>query len=80
MLELQSVCGFKRNLERIKISKTLISKPIFQENFVYMCLESRIRLFGVKSIELWSEEFTNIETAKFDKSVNNKMCWICKSL
>ena len=77
-LELQYAYGFKRILERFKMSKNLISKPIYQGNFVYMCLKSRIVSFGVESIDLWSEECTNVETTKFEKSASNKMCWICK--
>ena len=55
------------------MSKNLISKPIFQGNVVYMCLELRIGSFRVESIELWSNKSTNIEYAKFEKLVNNKM-------
>ena len=73
LLELQSIRGFIRVLERFKMSKNLISKPIFQEIFVYICLESRIRSFRVESIELWSKKRTNIESAKFEKIVSNKM-------
>ena len=43
-----------------------------------MCLESRNRLFGVESIELWSNECTNIKFAKFEKSVSKKMYSTCK--
>ena len=39
-----------------------------------MRLESRIGSFRVESSELWWEERTNVETAKFEKSVSNKIC------
>ena len=70
---MQSICGLKRKLERLKFSKNLISKLRFQENFVQICLESSIELFKVKSNALWSKERTNVKTTKTVKSVNNEM-------
>ena len=60
---MQSFRGLTRNLERFMLSKNLISKPRFQENFV-LCLESRIKSFRVESSELWLQERINVKTAK----------------
>ena len=62
------------------MSEKLCGSPIFVINFVQMCLESRIKSFGFKLNELWSEKRTNVKTAKTVKSVSDEMYWLSKPL